>query len=101
MFADDNDGWFPRTLTEAAPYLKITPQNVELLFMGREKDLREAARTLVARDALAQTRSDGRFVRSYTFADGHTEVHAADTMQELAAWETERIIPRELWSKRP
>ena len=48
------------------------------------------------------TATDGqKIMRAYGFADGHSEIHAASSLQELTAWENEHIIPRGGQSVRP
>jgi hypothetical protein len=56
---------------------------------------------LIARTATIERAVDGRLTRGYTFADGHSEIHSADTMESLMKWEDAHRIPQELQSRRP
>jgi hypothetical protein len=35
--------------------------------------------------------SNGKWVRAYGFADGHSEIHKADTAGDLDAWEQQHV----------
>lgn len=99
--ANESDGWFPQDFAAASLYLKSPPDDIELLFTGHQKDIGNPAATLIARSATVDRSVDGRLTRGYTFADGHSEIHSADTMESLIKWEDAHRIPQELQSRRP
>ena len=111
MHADTNQGWAPdgRQFAElvqdhSGKLKELQPDNVEIVFQGRLKELPEDAwrRIIVLKQSDFTTATDGqKIMRAYGFADGHSEIHAASSLQELTAWENEHIIPRGGQSVRP
>ncbi|HAV63632.1 MAG TPA: hypothetical protein DCY13_14855 [Verrucomicrobiales bacterium] len=116
MHAGSNSGWFPTRQEFAAllagsndsgsgvelSWSELRPENLELVFQGHSDDIADAARTIVVRQADVGVSGDGQKIhRTYGFADGHTEVHSAANLEELLAWESERIVPPDLQSRRP
>lgn len=107
MHADGNGGWYPDT-NEFATMLRdgkvalsgLKPDNIALVFQGRVQDIAEPAKTIVTQQIDYSTYTDQKISRAYGFADGHSEIHGATNLQELAAWENQHIIPPELQSRR-
>ncbi len=101
MYANDNQGRFPISFDQAAGYV---PENLrdetlsasnqfEIFYQGPVTALTNPAAIIVLRETEAQQASDGAWVRTYGFADGHTEVHkAADG--NFTPWEQQHMAAR-------
>lgn len=115
-FADKNAGQFPTNFAQAESYLAaeariehnlkdyefppggmkfgLIPDNFEITYQGSMQAITNIPQQIVFREKQAQQTLDGGYVRTYGFADGHTEVHRA-TVDHRAdkigfeAWEAE------------
>ena len=101
MYASDNNQQVAKSLDQLEPYLRdktpgLTGTNqFELLFQGSFKDIPNgtpAAQTIVVRETQAWQSSDGGWLRTYGFADGHSEVHRAGPGGNFEAWEKEHTF---------
>jgi pyruvate/2-oxoglutarate dehydrogenase complex dihydrolipoamide acyltransferase (E2) component len=97
-YSDESNDRLPSSLAEARRFLLASEESqvlraeaLELVFTGRFVDLRDPANTIVIREREPWRDARGRLARTYAFADGHSEIHAADSLEELEAWERERM----------
>ncbi len=111
LFAEKNDGQLPLNLGAAAPYLQaayatypqeadkmhaaaaqygIQDDQFEMVWQGSVKDLKSPQGIIVVREKQPFLFENGRWARTYLFADGHSEVHAS-TDGDFTAWEKERL----------
>jgi RNA polymerase sigma factor (sigma-70 family) len=116
IYADKNNGQFPTNFAQADPFLDsaaktehnlkdyefppggmkfgLIPDNYEITYEGSLQAITNPSRQIVLREKQPQQTEDGGYVRTYGFADGHTEVHRA-TVDHSAdqigfeAWEAE------------
>jgi hypothetical protein len=116
IFADKNDGQFPTNFAQADPFLDsgakiehnlkpgefppggikygLNPDNYEITFQGSLQSLTSPSKQIVLREKQPEQTEDGGLVRTYGFADGHTEVHRATVDHQadkigFEAWEAE------------
>lgn len=106
QYAEGNDGRMPTNLTAAAAYLSaaqmepeespygISADQYEVVYHGRLGELADPASTILVREKEASLLPDGRWARTYLFADGHSEIHVSDT-GDFTAWEQERMVDGE------
>lgn len=116
IYADHNGGQFPTNLAQADPFLDsaaktehnlkdyefppggikygLIPDNYEITYQGSLESLNSPSSQIVLREKQPQRTEDGGYVRTYGFADGHTEVHRATVDHRrdeigFEAWEAE------------
>jgi hypothetical protein len=81
MFADDNNNQFPTNFASASryvngDYMAQVETNFDQLYQGSTTNLADPSATIVLREKSAWQSSDGKWMKTYAFADGHTEIHA-------------------------
>jgi RNA polymerase sigma factor (sigma-70 family) len=104
-YAHANNGQMPDGLDEAQAYFPDLPKELtavlglssaddfEIVFHGRLSDLPQPERIIIVRDKEAfAVQADGSALRTYLFADGHSEVHRAPN-GDFSAWEQEHMAP--------
>jgi hypothetical protein len=84
MFADDNAQAFPKTLDQIKDYF---PKDGKLLASAQEyfdvassgalTNIPQPAKTILLRERQARQEADGKWIRVYVFADGHTEAQGS------------------------
>lgn len=97
MHANSNLDRFPTALDQTAPFLRANSDSpfsgtneFELTYQGALHDIGNPASAIVLREKRAFQSPDGRWARTYGFADGHSEIHvAADG--NFDAWEKEHM----------
>jgi RNA polymerase sigma factor (sigma-70 family) len=105
VYARTNDGRLPTSLAEAAPSMpnpdvffsaigaRFRDDQFEMACKGSLTNLGDPTGIIVVREKEPVRIYNGKWARTYLFADGHTEVHfAADG--DFTAWEQERLPPR-------
>ena len=94
----------PKDFDQAQSYLPPNFNNqfdstqFEITYSGSLRQVLDAkafdpSRLIVMREKESTQNSNGRWVRTYGFADGHAEVHSAPTQDGFADWEKERMVP--------
>jgi RNA polymerase sigma factor (sigma-70 family) len=99
LTADENGGMMPKTFAEAAkhypaqaaPVLSaFDPDKFEIVFNGSLKDV--PPQTIIMREKSAFPNGDQTgFLRTYLFADGHSELHSSPD-GNFEAWEKSRMV---------
>ena len=96
MYANDNQQQFPASFEQAAPYFKegLEPieMNFEIVYVGSITNITNAAGTVVLREKHASQTLDGKWRKTYGFADGHAEVRT-EPDGNFDDWESQHIIP--------
>ena len=101
LYARTNSGLLPKSLAEAAPYMpnsnqffssfdgKLQDDQFEMVCQVPLTNLGNPTGIIVSREKESVRASNGKWYRTYLFADGHTEIHyAADG--DFASWERQR-----------
>lgn len=101
LYASKNGGQLPASLGQARAFLPereeeqgapaLDEEALALVLTGRLADATDPATTIMIRERLPWQDAFGRWARTYAFADGHTEIRAASTLEELEAQEHDRI----------
>jgi hypothetical protein len=99
VFADNNHNRFPTTFEEASPFLpkeatvetNLTPGQFEILYQGSITNIAAPAQVAVLREKQARRTYDGKWLRAYGFADGHSEITASPD-GNFDAWEKRHIV---------
>jgi len=96
MFAADNQNQLPSSLDETKRYFQAgnptTPTNqFEMVYHGSLQALTNPAAIIVIRESQPFS-FDGRWFKTYGFADGHSEVHTEPT-GNFDAWEALHMAP--------
>jgi hypothetical protein len=96
MYAADHSGEPTTNFDQATNYVfqdfLSTTDHFEITYDGRLSAITNPASTIVVREIEAHPTPDGAWVRTYGFADGHTEVHqSADG--DFTAWEQQHGVP--------
>jgi RNA polymerase sigma factor (sigma-70 family) len=96
LYAGDNAQQTAKSLDQLEPYLRdktpsLTGTNdFELVFQGSLQDIRNPERIIVAREKQGWQAPDGGWLRAYSFADGHSEIHkTADG--DFEPWEKQHM----------
>jgi hypothetical protein len=98
-YANQNQGQFPTNFDQAISFLpneaqsqtNLAPDQFEIVYRGSLNEISNPATTIVIREKEAWQTLDGGWVRGYSFADGHSEIHkAADG--NFQAWEQQHMI---------
>ncbi len=100
LYADQNQGQFPTNFGQAASFLpnkakgqtNLAPDQFEIVYQGSLKEITNSQSIIVIREKEAWQTLDGGWVRGYSFADGHSEIHKA-VDGNFQAWEQQHIIP--------
>jgi RNA polymerase sigma factor (sigma-70 family) len=101
LYADAQGGMVPARLSDAAPYFDagdepiegLSADDLEIVYTGRLDEIPEPiwARTIVLREREPRPAPDGKWTRTYGFADGHSEIRSQAT-PDFSAWERERMV---------
>ena len=103
LFAEAHEGRMPKDFSEAERFLPANFNNqfqsdgFEIVYQGslssvQDTKVFEPSRVIVMREREPTQSSNGRWVRAYAFADGHSEIHSAPTPDGFAEWENERMV---------
>ena len=93
-YADNNQGQFPADLNPAGPFLDADytgTNSFELVYHGPRETITDPSSTIVVRENSAWQMPDGRWAKTYGFADGHAEVHP-EANGDFTAWEQKRTL---------
>jgi hypothetical protein len=97
LYAGDNQGRLPPNLDQtnlqaytAGSALSGTNQ-FELVYQGLLGDLANPGTTIVVREPQAWQEPNGKWARTYGFADGHSELHVTPD-GNFEAWEKEHMV---------
>jgi RNA polymerase sigma factor (sigma-70 family) len=99
MYAEKNEGRFPADFGPAASLLSdnakdetlLATNQFEILYHGSIKALTDPANVIVLRENQSTASPSGGWVRTYGFADGHSEVHKSDD-GNFQTWEAQRLV---------
>jgi hypothetical protein len=69
----------------------LRTEDYELMFKGSLQDIANPASAIVLREREAWQGYNGRWARTYGFADGHSEVHSSDD-GDYTAWEAQHQV---------
>jgi RNA polymerase sigma factor (sigma-70 family) len=99
LYATENQHQFPATLAAARPFLPerqephpLGEDAIEITFRGQFSDVPHPATTIVAREIEPWLNVRGRLCRTYVFADGHAEIRASASLDDMATWERARGV---------
>jgi hypothetical protein len=96
LFANENQQQFPTSFEQAAPFFKegLEPiaLNFEIVYVGSVTNITNAAGTIVLREKHATPTRDGRWQKTYGFADGHAEIHV-EPDGNFDPWESQHLMP--------
>jgi len=81
MFADDNNNQYPTNFASASRYVKgdfmeQIETNFDLTYQGSTTNLADPSATIVLKEKSAWQSLDGRWMKTYGFADGHAVIHS-------------------------
>ena len=78
LYAQNNGQQLPSRFEQIQPYLKdanLGTNQFDLVAQGSLQDITNPAQVIVFRETQAWQTPDGGWVRTYGFADGHSEIH--------------------------
>jgi RNA polymerase sigma factor (sigma-70 family) len=99
VFAQEHQNQFPTNITDLMPYFtgtsSSTPTNnlnqFEMVFQGSLTNIKSPSSIIVVREKESTLLND-KWVRTYGFADGHSELKS-EPPEGFEAWEKEHMIP--------
>jgi hypothetical protein len=94
-FANDHQGQFPTDFDRIAKYLhsdelRTNLGNWEIVYRGSLTNLLDPSSIIVVRESQPLL-YNGKWVKSYGFADGHCEAHE-EANGNFDAWEQQRMV---------
>jgi len=97
IYADKHEGRFPQSFSDiqdfdatAGAFEGLSASDFEITYNGKLTDLKEPNRVIVLREKEARTNPDGKWNRTYGFADGHSEIHSAED-GNFEPWEQQHL----------
>lgn len=95
IYADEHQDQFPTNFDQTMPYFKdsefATNRNrFEMVYTGSSSAIANPSSAIVLREIQPWTAS-GHWMRTYSFADGHSEVHRADPNGSFDEWEQQHV----------
>lgn len=97
--AEVNGGLITTNFNELTNYLHSADSSYtrtndfELLYNGKLDQLTNPSATIVVRERTATLDNQGRWIKAYGFADGHSELHKVEANGEFESWEKTRLPP--------
>jgi hypothetical protein len=96
MFASDNQMQFPTDPVQASRYIKDDlmgqiATNFDMLCPASITNIPNPAATIVLKEKQAWETPEGKWMKTYGFADGHSEIHSEPT-SNFDEFEKSRII---------
>jgi hypothetical protein len=93
MFASDNQEEFPTNSAQVAPYLdgKQWGTNFDIVYRGSRTNITDWSAIIVFKEKQAWRTPDGKWRKTYGFADGHTETYTAAN-GNFDGWERQHTI---------
>jgi len=93
MFASDNQEEFPTNSAQVAPYLdgKQWGTNFNIVYRGSRTNITDESAIIVFKEKQAWQTSDGKWRKTYGFADGHAETHTSAN-GNFTNWEKKHMV---------
>lgn len=96
LHADKNQNRMAANFDELTPYLANAPaltgtNEFDIVYRGSYRDIAKPASTIVVRERQAWQSPDGKWAKTYGFADGHSEVHS-EAGNNFETWEKQRLV---------
>jgi hypothetical protein len=98
-FAQANDGLLPASFDQSAPYAQgdaranLALDNFQIVAQGQLAAIQDPANTILVRQIAPFQTADGKWVKVYVFADGHSEVASFNDPAQIRQWEDQRMLP--------
>ena len=98
MYSQEHQGSFPTNFEHAFNYLPsktksqtdVSTDQFEIVFEGNQEKLTNPGNVIVLREKEPHQTSYGNWIRTYAFADGHSEIHSTPD-GNFEEWEKTRI----------
>jgi len=96
MFADDNQQQFPTNFAQASryvngDYMKQIETNFDMLYQGSIANITNPSETIVLKEKQAWQALNGKWMKTYGFADGHAKVQT-EPNGNFDDWENQHTI---------
>ena len=98
MYAHDNQGQIATNIDQIAPYLTNSTSiptgtnSFELVYRGSLDELTDPKSVILIQESQAMQTPSGRWVKTYGFADGHSEVHG-EPFDNFDTFEQQHSVP--------
>ncbi len=100
LYAEKHQDQFPTDFEQAREFLpkpaqmetNVTTDQFEIVYQGSWRDIKNPMKVVVVREKQARQMPNGKWSRTYAFADGHSELHS-EPDGNFEAWEKEHILP--------
>ncbi len=95
MYAEEHGHEFPTNFDQAENYFRgfdsrTNFNRFEIVYQGSSANIANPSAAIVVREIQPWTRS-GNWMKTYGFADGHSEVHRADPNGSFDEWEQQHV----------
>ena len=96
MFADQNQQACPTNFAQMAQYIKsddlaLVESNFDIAYFGSLANLTNPAETIIFKEKQAWQSLNGKWLKTYSFADGHSEIHS-EPDGNFDDWEARRTV---------
>jgi len=97
LFADDNQKQFPTNFAQASLYTNTNyteqiESNFDMTYHGSISSITNVSETIVLKEKQAWQALNGKWMKTYGFADGHAEIHT-EPNGNFDDWESKHTIP--------
>lgn len=94
-YASEHQGLFPTNFEQMNSYFRnseiLTNMNrFEMVYTGPYSNIANPSSAIVVRE-IQPYLSNGKWLRTYSFADGHSELHRADSSDGFDEWEQQHV----------
>jgi gas vesicle protein len=94
-YANDHQGQFPTNFDQMSSYfqnsgLATNMNRFEMVYTGTYSTIANPSSAIVVRE-IQPWMGSGKWHRTYSFADGHSEVHSEDALNNFDAWEQQHV----------
>jgi RNA polymerase sigma factor (sigma-70 family) len=99
QYANRNQGQLPTNFDQASPFLpdeaksqtNLVPDQFEIVYQGSISEITNPQSVIVIREKEAWSTLNGGWVKGYSFADGHSEIHKA-VDGNFQPWEQQHMV---------
>jgi hypothetical protein len=96
-------GWHPQNMDDLASAAQSREESkideaargldkFEVVYRSSLEAIPEPAKTIILKEREPRTGPNGKLVKAYAFADGHSEILSRATAEEFLTWEQERTF---------
>lgn len=98
MYAHDNQGQFPASFEQINPYIQRYPvsqiNDFKIVYQGSSRGITNPKNVILIKESQAWPVDNGKWGKTYAFADGHAEIHVTPNGNFDAFEQQHSVSPR-------